>query len=521
MPEIIIPFGGGIHSRAFPQDINRQEAASGQNFDLDPQNRTLRNRKGFDLIGTAPNAGRINGFASLLKSDGTVSMLIQADDTVYDWDGDVSFTSKGTVSSNARLRGRIEHNWQLDDKVIITDIALAQPVMEYDGTTLQNISFLSNPSTAWVGDFKARYCAIIDERVIFANIEDNSSAFPHMIVGAKRGDYTTLSVSDRPSSSIAESDPFFLIQPDYRYINGMVESFGILATSSRKGSFWKLTGGSAQDFAFSQLYPMSGASGNESVAFVGNDVVYGREGRIESLVSTDQFGDVSTNDLSLPISDLIDSFDDWTIVYNSRTQRIYCIPAGRSQLWVLHKPMLETELSPWVKWVTAEAVAFNPTAIMNCYDPDDGLEYVFFGDSSGNIYRLEGASEGDNSTAIRTKFKSGLFKVEGINEEAYNVTGYIEYKSENAITPTIRLIWQGQTILIQEITESIPAADTGAVYGGGYYYGDGSVYGSVTGLIRRQQIAIPGQSEMFQLEIEIDDAEDFEIVEVGLKFQQS
>ena len=67
MAEIIIPFGGGVHSRASEADINDQECSQGVNFSLDPENREFRNRKPFDLIGTVPNGAEIRGLVSLYK----------------------------------------------------------------------------------------------------------------------------------------------------------------------------------------------------------------------------------------------------------------------------------------------------------------------------------------------------------------------------------------------------------------------------------------------------------------------
>lgn len=520
MPSITVPFGGGLHTRAFAQDIKEQEAASGQNFQLDPQDRSFKRREPIDLVGTTPNASQIRGFATLLKSDGSVSFLVQAGTTVYDWDGASTFTSKGTVSASANLRGRMEHNWQLTDKVIITDISLSQPVMEYDGTTLQNVTFYSNPSTTWTGNFIARYCTVFNERAFFSNISDNGTAFPHLIVGSKRSDYTTLSVSDRPSNSLNDGDPFFLVQPDNRYINGMVEFSGILALSSRKGAIYKLTGSSEQDFAMAPLHPMSGASGNESFTLVGNDIAYGREGRVESLISTDKFGDTDADDLSAGIFDQIKAYNAWTIVYNSRTQKIYCFPSGVSECWVYHKSMQPTGLSPWVRWTTLSDFAFAPTAVMNMYDPSDGLEYVFAGDASGNIYRLEGTGTDDNGNNIITSHKSRLFKVEGLSEIS-EVRGYIEYVADQQVEVEIILYYQGQSVLTQSITETLPSTSIGAVYGGSYYYGDGTPYGTVTGSIKRQQIQIPGNGNMFQVEVKVTGANTFKITELHLDFQAS
>ena len=63
----------------------------------------------------------------------------------------------------------------------------------------------------------------------------------------------------------------------------------------------------AQDFEMVSLFPRSGAKGRESLVHAGNDVMYGRQGRIESVGATEQFGDVETNDLSEDISNLIET----------------------------------------------------------------------------------------------------------------------------------------------------------------------------------------------------------------------
>ena len=65
---LTIKFGGGLHTRASEDEIDPREAADGANFLLDLENRELRNRPPFDLIGQVPNAGEIRGGGSLLKS---------------------------------------------------------------------------------------------------------------------------------------------------------------------------------------------------------------------------------------------------------------------------------------------------------------------------------------------------------------------------------------------------------------------------------------------------------------------
>ncbi|MFQ5493647.1 MAG: hypothetical protein ACE5DX_05830 [Candidatus Dojkabacteria bacterium] len=517
---ITLEFGGGVHSRAAEDKIDVRECSSGQNFSLDLQDFEFKNRKPFDLVGTVPNAAEIRGFATLLKSDGTVSFLVQAGATVYEWDG-TNFTSKGTVSATAKLRGRLEHNWQLSDKVIITDINLQQPVMEWDGTTLQNISFFKNDaSAAWTGSFKAKYCYINNERAEFFNVDDNGSAFPHLIVGSMRGDYTIISNNQRPSSSLSEEDAFFLIQPDYHPINGAVGAFGKIVTSSDSGSLFILEGYSAQDFIFSELYPRSGADGDESLVYIGNDIVYGRQGAIESVTSTSRFGDVETNDLSQGISDQIGTFAPWVSVYNSRTQRAHFFPDSQNEMWTLHKPLLGSKLSPWIKNTTLHSSAFQPTAVMNMLDPSDSLEYVFFGDSSGNMYRLEGTGSGDGGTKdVHTERTSKLFSAP-LDAEAYEVYGEIKYRKSAAQTVYLTLLYAGMNVFDETITIDLPANTTSSYYGGGAYYGGSFYYGAAfRQRLTRQKFGFPGRSNEFQVRAVIEGSTDFTINSIILRLK--
>jgi len=525
---LILKFGGGINSRASENDINLRECAEGVNFELDPQNKEFRNRKPFDLIATVPNTSEIRGFANLYKADGTSSVLVQAGDTVYEWDGATTFTSRGTVSATAQLRGRLDHNWLLDDKVIITDLNHQEDVMEWDGTTLQDVTFTNEDGSTAFGNFKAKYCVISNERVIFANINDNGTTTEHLIVGCQRGNFTVITVNQRPSSSLSEEDPFFLIQPDYRPCNGLVEAFGVLATSSLNGSIFKLTGDSAKDFAFNPLHPRSGALGTESVTYVGNDVFYGREGRIESLASTDKFGDVEVDDVSLPISGDISDFNEWTIVYNQKLQRIYCFPCNNSQVWVYHKSLADfaklsggESLSPWVKWTTNHSMALNPTATMNMIDPVDGLEYVFMGDANGNFYRLEGSGlSGDGGTNdIKTERKSGLISVSP-GAEAFDIEGWISYRKGDAATVTIQIEYSGSQVFNKSVTLSLPTITNRPVYAGGIYYSNGESYSTAfSGRITRQKFPLHGKSQEFQIKVTVEGTTNFQINEVGVRLQ--
>ena len=511
---VILKFGGGMRSASPEDEIDLRECADGHNFTLDLESREFRPRAPFDLLGSVPQGGEIRGFASLLKADGTVSLLVQAGSNVYEWNGS-GFTLRGTCDVNARLRGRLEHNFQLDDKVLITDINLQQPVMEWNGTTLQNITH------NLTGDFKARYCFVSNERVFFGNVESNSVKTPHMLVGSKISDFNTLSTT---VVAVAADDPFFLLTPDLHPINGLEEAFNRVIISSEQGSIFRLTGDTALDFVIKELYPRSGAAGQESVRYIGNDIIYGRPGRVESVLATEKFGDVQSDDITRPINDQVKEFKSWThIVYNSRLQRVYFFPDGTTSLWVYHKDLAGTQFSPWSQWTTRHSIAFTPTAVMNVLDPVDKLEYVFMGDEDGNLYRLEGAGTGDGgATSIETERLSQLFCAP-LDAEVYDIEGWVQYrKKPKAVVIKLNFEFAGMSVFNSPVFLTIPAATGGFFYGGDAWYLGNFWYGAqFVGRLFRQKYTVPGQSNCFQVRVTSEGTDDFEITEIGIRFNAS
>ncbi|HEY6019655.1 MAG TPA: hypothetical protein VIY48_07070 [Candidatus Paceibacterota bacterium] len=494
--EIKLRFGGGLNTRASSDEIDEREASAGYNFDLDLGNTQFRPRKPFDLSGTAPNAGQINGFAQLVKVDGTISTIIQAGSNVYkltDWS---TWSLVGTVSSSARLRGHRQHIWNLDEVVLIADVAGVEEVAQWDGTTFTQVYH------NLVGPFIAKYIYVDNERAYYANVTSNGTATPHVLVGSAQSDYTTLDTSNKPSDALAASDAFYLPMPDLKAINGLTGAFGVLAMSTKRGQIYSLTGTDATDFSINALYYDSYADGTESMVFAGNDVVYGRPGRIESLSANADFGDVETNDLSVKISDQISSFTGWTMVYSSRHQRVYCHPSTESQLWVFHKPLASAGLSPWMQWTTNHTMGFNPTTMWSMLDPETGLEHAYCGDSSGNVYKLEGTGTlGDGGTTDITATRtSKLYSAPGLSQ-LFDLQGAVKYRPVTGETSSFNLTmqWQGESVFDKSIDMTLAAAESGAVFGGSDYFGDGSVFGNhFEGRLARQRFTVPGQANEVQ-----------------------
>lgn len=520
---VILKFGGGLHTSASPDEIDPRESAGGQNFLIDIQNRNLRNRPPFDLIGRVPNGSSVNGGGSLLKSDGTVSTLFQAGGVVYSWDGQTTFTSVGTCNAASKLRGHWRsHNFTLDNKVLFTDLSLVDTVKEWDGTTFATTVF-TNEAGSGFGNFFARYLNVSNERAIWSNVKDPSATSPHMMVGSKLSDYTVITINNTPSSALADADPFYLLSPDLRPINAHITAFGGAMVSTEKGQLFNLTGSSAKDFAFAPFFPNSAATGQEAMTVIGNDILYGRQGRIESVIATNTFGNSAAADLSAMISDQIYSYSGWTVVFNSRTRKCYAFPTGKSEVWVMDTAIRDAgQLSPWMRWTTQDSMAFQPTFVMSMLDPLDGLEYIFMGAADGDIYRMEGTgSVGDghgNNTIVQ--FLSKLFPAK-LDSQVYDIEGYVKYAKGDPATVTLTFQYQGKEAFNKQITVDLPQTSVGFYYGDNAYYNGDFYYGTITGRLQRQAIYPPGDGNEFQVLVEISGTTDVSINEIGLRLRSA
>jgi len=461
-------FGAGRNTQARTEDVADTECADGENFDVTLSDAGFQPRLAFDKVATATNTGSIRGYAQLTKQDGTLSTLIQAGSTVYEWDGTSGgFTSVGSCNANSRLRGPESANFTLSDVVIITDLQKQTVVKTWDGTNF------STMTTGLGADFFAKYCLVQNERAIFGNVKSGTDT-PHLIAASEVEDNTNLSLSSKPASGATAADPWYLPVQDLKPINGLFDAFGVLGISTEKGRLWKLSGQDKTDFAIQSLYRGSAAAGDEAVSNAGNDVIYGRVGVIESLAATESFGDVQTDDLSRWIKPEVEDITDWTVVYDQRLQKIYCFPDGVGEVHVLNKNLLGSGLSPWTKYTTNDPLDFQPVTAWCMKHPTSGIDFVYMGDSTGNIYQMEGSGGQDGGTAnISAWRRSRLFKssLDGVS----NVTGFVDYLKNTAAHDLILTFeHQGTNILDQSVTVSIPALTTGAVYGGSYHYNLGS-----------------------------------------------
>ncbi len=557
-------FGFGIASAFDRDDIDVQECIDGQNFDLSLDKESFRNRKAFDLVATVPNGQEIRGFGELIKSDGSVSNLVQGGGVVYDWNGKTTFTEVGTVNASSRLRGGRHSTSLLDDKVILTDLEKKTIIKTWDGTTFEDLAHDLG------GDLFAKYCIFRNERAFYFNVKSGSTDTPHVMLGSARGasigvsDFASLSVANRPGTGRSDGDPFFIPMPDLKPINGVDRQradtktnigTGSIIISTQEGSLWKLSGetpkiteaarGSA--FKMEEFYANSAASGVESLTSMGKDVIYGRQAAIESAISAGVFGDTDADDASRWIKDQIEGAKSWTVKYNPQNRRAYWWAENGNEVWVFHKSMYEPSLktisastvaavapsgklsrSPWSRWKTDFGNGdFRQTAAALMRRVTDKKDVIFFGDSSGRILQMEGTGlqDGGNDDIVVDR-TSGTIRLPTGN--VFDIKGNVKYRRFAGATLTLTFLFGGETVFNDTRTITIPAptnisvynassGDTKAFYGGTTAAGTASYYGvEFSDRFFLQGFGAPGAATHLEVKAAVTGAE-HEISEIAIE----
>lgn len=492
-----LTFEGGLNEQDV-STVDPAECIQGYNFELGNLNTHFNPRKPFDLLGTATNASPINGFIQLIKNDDTETTLVQSGDTVYLWDGTTGFTSKGTVSAASRLRGV---TWELGGYSVIVDTAKQTVVKQWDGTSLTTLTTGLSPATLY-----AKYGVVHLGRVWLFNVKTSSDT-PHLLVASAFETPTSYDTSKRAqdSSFSTGNEAFYMLTPDLQAINGVALFFNTLIISTEKGRMWKLTGSDSTDFAWEPFYAGSAAIGTETMSNIGDDVVYmKKDGVIESIRSTQTFGDVKTDDLSSYIRDTSSGLTSCITVYDQSRQKVYFF-AGSNKLFVLFKDMLGMKgdsgqiVSPWSVYKTSHSSSFSTNAAAYLRQPGASNYFVYWGDSSGNIFQMDGASAGDaGTTSIESSRKSAFFQKltddfkNIIDPQTDSIRGRVYYRRVADCDLLMDFEW-ADDFSITRCTVPLkgPALNDSAWYFGGEYYFGGDIYFN-TGFSLSQRVSTKG-----------------------------
>lgn len=480
-----LTFEGGLNQQDLTL-VKPQECVNGYNFELGYRDTHFIPRKPFDKLGTATNAGDIRGIVQLIKNDDTETTLVQSGDTVYLWDGSSSFTSKGTVNGASQLRGV---TWSLGGYTVITDLQKLTVVKSWDGTTFSTLT------TGLGANLYAKYGMVHLGRMWLFNVKAGTDT-PHLMVASAYETPTSYDTSKRAqdSSFSTGNEAFYMTTPDLLPINGVALFFNTLIVSTENGRIWKLTGSDSTDFQWVPLYSGSSAAGTETIANIGNDVVYmKRGGNIESLISVQDFGDVKADDLSRFIRDEVDGITDCITVYDQKRQKVYFFNST-GRMPVLFKDMQATDMSPWSIYKTSHASNFDTSAAIYMRQPGGTDWFVYFGDTSGNIYQLEGTGDGDNGdTDITTYRRTALIEgFDGYNPRINQLSGRVHYHRVADCDLIMQFEW-GDDYSISTCTvplEGPPVGDSANYFGGSAYFG-GSYYFN-TGFFYANRVSTKG-----------------------------
>jgi hypothetical protein len=478
-----LTFEGGLNEMdASLVKIN--ECIQGYNYELNFSQSRFAPRLPFDNLGTATNAGSINGIIQLIKNDNTETTLVQSGDTVYLWDGTTTFTSKGSVNGSSYLRGS---TWSLGGYSVITDLAKLTVVKKWDGTSLTSLTTgLGNP-------LYAKYGLVYLGRMWFFNVKAGTDT-PHLMVASAYEDPTSYDTTKRAkdSSFTTGNEAFYMTIPDLLPINGADVFFNTLIVSTENGQLWKLTGSSSTDFSWTPFYAKSCAGGSgtnvESMVNIGNDILYMKNnGVIESLSTTQKYGDVTADDLTKWIKTQISGLSHSIAIYDQERMKVYFF-AGSNKVLVLFKDILEnTDFSPWSIYQTDHSSNFNVPCAIYMRKPGGTAYYVYFGDSAGNLYQMEGTSDGDGGTTNVNTYRKSKF-IELFQDRYGNiidpnkqiVRGRVYYRRLSSCNLLLDFEW-ADDYAINRCTVPLegPSTGDGAAYYGGSVYYSGSYYYNV------------------------------------------
>ncbi len=468
-------FAGGLNE-SDDGFVQPEECVTGQNFELGQGRSSLKPRPPTDLKGTAPNAGDIRGILQLVKTDNTETTLVVAGQKCYLWDGASTFTEQGTdfFASTALPRAV---PWLLDDYIVITDINKVQPVANWDGTTLSTHTH----NITGVTNLYAKYGIEHLGRIWLFNVKTDATDLPHVILASQFETPTNFDNSARgtaqdPTSTVTENDPFFLTTPDLRKINGAVLFNKELIVSTEDGRLYKLTGSDATTFNFIPYFSASNSIGDESIVNIGNDVMYVRKGgNIDLLSTTQTSGDVRADDASRFIRNTVKNLTGALAVYDQTNQKVLFFTG--SKVLVYFKDMIGVsgqggQLSPWSVYVSDASHGFNTNHAVYMRIPGTTDYSVYFGDSAGNIYDLNGISAGDNGTDIVVKRQTKLVEI----PRKKLMVGTITYRRLLEFDFSITFDWSESYGEHSSTVRLKGPSETGAYYDGGSYVSGDPVY---------------------------------------------
>jgi hypothetical protein len=413
----------------------------------------------------------------------------------------------------------------------VTDLTKSTVVKKWDGTSFSTLA------TGLGGSLFAKYGVVFLGRVWLANVTTSTDT-PHLMVAsafedpesydtAKRGGPTT----DGGASFATGQEAFFMLSPDLKPINGFMVFFNQLIMSTQDGLLYKLTGTTAATFKWIPYYQGSSSVSDESMADIGNDVIYMKKGGgVDRLSTTQTSGDVAADDVSRWIPDTTKDVVSSITVYDQTNQKVFFFI--EDMVLVLFKDLLDGELSPWSVYRTQEEFAFNTNAARYMKIPGTSMHSVFFGDADGRVFDMNGTGSGDagdSNIAILRKTRF-IYNGEGGDKNGRGALNLM--KSILAGLLTYRRLFSTSDVTISfdwgdEYNESssvitlkgAPSGSQGVYYSGSSYYSGTAYYSQGLAFAQKissQSFSPTGKGPGFSCSVSLDTDNDFQIDSIDL-----
>jgi hypothetical protein len=232
--------------------------------------------------------------------------------------------------------------------------------------------------------------------------------------------------------------------------------------------------------------------------------------------ATQNFGDVSVDDLSRWIPDTVNGLTDAIAVYDQDLQRVLFFIANK--ILVLYKDILyggavlnekgeKAKLSPWSVYKTTLSTAFNTSAARYMRIPGTSGYSVYYGDSAGKVYDLNGDGVSGDAGSNTIQLVRGTRFLEDLGYIRKIPRGKVQYVRVGACDFNVTLQFSDE-YSSSTATVMLKAGDVSGIYFGGANYFAGTVYFGDTAVgdrfLSHQNFSNVGRGPVVTVEVSSD-----------------
>jgi len=229
-------------------------------------------------------------------------------------------------------------------------------------------------------------------------------------------------------------------------------------------------------------------------------------------------GDMQDDDLSRFIPDEVSGLSDGIAVYDQNNQRVHWFVTnsdGNGRVLTLDKNTLVERpgISPWTRYITQHESDFVTNAASYIRDPGANTYDVYWGDSSGRLFKLNGTTGGGDAGSINILTRRKTKQI--ITDARFtDIIGRVEYRRKAAVTLTLDFDWAVHAYIERSTVDLLgPVITADAIFFGESIYFGEEIYwgqGSVSqDILSNRGFSPAGKGETFFIELSVDSTGNF------------